>query len=407
MKCVLQICVEGNTGSTGRIAEEIGLLVMDKGWRSIIAFGRFPRPSKSELIRIGSYWDVYLHGILTRLTDRHCLGSRRATRSLVKKIEEISPDIIHLHHLHGYYINIKILFEYLKSKDIPVVWTFHDCWSFTGHCIYFDYVGCDKWRTVCFKCPQKKEYPGSLFIDRSRKNFYLKKTLFTSLSKMVIIPVSYWLENNVRESFLRNTRIETIHNGIDTSVFSPRDNADEVKKKYNVNGQFLILGVASPWSHRKGLYDFIRLSQLLTEEERIILVGLSRKQMKKLPKNIIGIQKTEDRQQLVDLYSASDVFVNPTLEDNFPTTNIEAIACGTPVITYKTGGSVEAISEDTGFIVEKGDVTGLYQAVQIVRKRGNDYYLVPCRNRALEFFSKQERFNEYLKIYEGLTKNDN
>ena len=197
MPTIFQICVEGNTGSTGRIAEEIGILAIQKGWNSFIAYGRFPRPSKSNLIQIGTDFDVYLHGLETRLFDRHCLGSKTATHNLVKQIKEIKPDIIHLHHLHGYYINIEILFDFLANASIPVVWTFHDCWSVTGHCAYFDFAGCEKWKTECNNCPEKREYPASIFIDRSRKNYYLKKSLFTSVKKMVVVPVSDWLKNIV------------------------------------------------------------------------------------------------------------------------------------------------------------------------------------------------------------------
>ena len=409
MPIIFQICVEGNTGSTGRIAEEIGILAIQKGWESYIAFGRFPRSSKSKLIRIGSDWEILLHGLRTRLFDQHCLGSNNATKKLLEQIVEIKPDIIHLHHLHGYYINIEILFNFLANASIPVVWTFHDCWSITGHCAYFDYVGCNKWKIECNKCQQKKEYPASLFIDRSTKNYYLKKTIFTSVRSMVVVPVSNWLENIVHDSFMGSIPIQTIHNGIDTSVFKPQSNTRETRKKYGVGERFMILGVASPWNKRKGLSDFIELSRRLNDDEVIVLVGLNDSQLKQLPSNVIGLTKTENRQELVELYSAADLFINPTWEDNFPTTNIESLACGTPLVTYRTGGSVEAISSKTGFIVEKGDISGLIKVIRNVKEIGKATFSDACRKRAVNLFSKDDRFAEYLVLYESLiqSKNEN
>lgn len=404
MPKLFQICIEGNTGSGGRIAEEIGILAIQRNWNSYIAFGRSPRPSKSNLIRIGSDWDVYLHGLKTRLFDRHCLGSKSATKKLVKKIEEIKPDIIHLHQIHGYYINIKILFDFLAKASIPVVWTFHDCWSITGHCAHFDFVCCDKWKTECNKCPQKREYPASLFIDRSTENYYLKKKLFLSVKQMVIVPVSNWLENIVQDSFLGNYPIQTIHNGIDTSVFKPQNNHLKTREKYNIGKRFMLLGVASPWTKKKGLSDFIKLSKLLLEDEIIVLIGLNNAQQKNLPNNILGLAKTENRQQLVDLYSAADILINPTWEDTFPTTNLESLACGTPIITYRTGGSVESVSPETGYIIEKGDIQELVKVIRAVKLIGKPSFSNACRKRAVALYSKDDRFIEYFDLYERIIK---
>jgi putative colanic acid biosynthesis glycosyltransferase len=406
MSIIIQICVEGNTGSTGRTAEDIGILAMQKGWQSFIAFGRFPRPSKSNLIRIGTNLDVYLHGLETRLFDRHCLGSKTATKKLIKQIEAIKPDIIHLHHLHGYYINIKVLFDFLSNTSIPIVWTFHDCWSITGHCAHFEYVGCDKWKTECKKCPQRKEYPASLFLDRSTKNYYLKKTLFTSVKNMVVVTVSNWLENIVRGSFMGFIPIQTINNGIDTSAFKPQNNTTKIREKYNISERFMVLGVAFPWTKRKGLNDFIEISKLLSKDEVIVLVGLNKVQLKQLPHNVIGLAKTDSRKELIEIYSAADLFINPTWEDSFPTTNLESLACGTPLVTYRTGGSVEAVSAETGFIVEKGDIQGLIRVIRNVKEIGKKSFSDACRNRALDLYSKNDRFTEYLNLYESLIKSN-
>lgn len=405
MPKILQITIDGNTGSTGRIAEAIGRLAMAHGWESYIAHGRYARPSESAIIQIGSYSDVLWHGFQTRVFDRHGLGSKKATIELVKKIEDFKPDVIQLHNIHGYYINMEVLFNYLSKTAIPVVWTFHDCWSITGHCAHFEFADCNKWKTECSKCHQKKEYPASYFIDRSKKNFHLKKRLFNSVQNMVVITPSNWLRNIVMESFMKEIPILTIPNGIDTTIFKPQSNSIEIKSKYHIGNRYMVLGVASPWSQKKGLSDFIELNKLLKEDEVIVLVGLSSSQLKNLPANIIGLAKTENRQELIDIYSAADLFINPTWEDNFPTTNLEALACGTPIATYHTGGSIEAVSPDTGFIVEKGDIQALVEIIKKLKESVKQQYAEACRKRAVELYSKDDRFKEYLDLYENLIRN--
>ncbi|WP_320113086.1 glycosyltransferase family 4 protein [Draconibacterium orientale] len=403
MKTLLQINVVVNSGSTGRITEEIGQTAMEQGWKNVIAFGRNQRPSQSELIKIGKEWDIRVHGLQTRLFDRHGLASKTATKKLVQQIQKINPDIIHLHNIHGYYLNIEILFRFLKQANIPVVWTLHDCWPITGHCVYFDYVGCEKWRRQCSRCPQKTSYPASYFIDRSNKNFKLKKELFSLVPNLTLVPVSNWLANILKESFLKNTPVKVIHNGINTEIFRPVSN-QVIRTKYNVKGKFILLGVASDWSPRKGLKDFIELRKKLDSSYIIILVGLSKKQIKNLPNKIIGIEKTNNIQQLAELYSASDVFLNPTYEDNFPTTNLESMACGTPVITYKTGGSPESIDQNTGMIVKKGDINGLILAINQIKEKGKVFYTGTCVTRVHQLYKKEDRYQEYLTLYNSILK---
>jgi len=404
---LLQIVVEGNTGSTGVVAESLGNIAMKMGWESYIAHGRFSRASNSVIIKIGRTIDILWHGIETRIFDRHGLGSRRATKKLISQIKQIKPDIIHLHHLHGYYINIKFLFEYLKTSKIPIVWTFHDCWAFTGHCAYFDFVGCTKWQSECFKCPQKTDYPASFFLDRSNKNFHLKKLLFTSIPNLYIVTVSDWLNKLVYESFFKGIKIKTIYNGTNLDIFKPYDNIDNLREKYNIPNKFVILGVASPWVRRKGLSEFIKLSACLKSDEVIVLVGLNFSQMKNLPSNIIGISKTENRQQLAEIYSSSDVFANLTLEDNFPTTNIEALACGTPVITYNTGGSPEAICSKTGIVVDKYSIASLINAIDEIKRIGKVNYIANCRKRAETYFMSDKQYLNYFELYkEIINSND-
>lgn len=407
MPKLLQISIEVNKGSVGRIVEQIGQLVLDNGWKSFVAYSRDSNPSSSELIKIGSRFDVYTHGIETRIFDRHGFGSKNATKELIKKIIQINPDIIHLHHLHGYFINVEILFEYLKASKIPVVWTFHDCWSFTGHCAFFDFVGCDKWKTECHHCEQKSEYPKSLLFDRSRLNYIDKKRIFNSIENLTLVPVSEWLSELIKESFLKEIEKEVIKNGIDLSTFFPKNSRTIIENKFNLKTK-IVLGVASTWEARKGLNEFLALNQILPPEHfTIILVGLSKDQIKKLPNSIIGIERTENVEELANFYSAADVFVNPTLEDTYPTTNLEAMACGTPVVTYNTGGSVESIDENTGFIVEKHDVQGIKNAIQKISEKGKNYYLKFCRDKASQQFDMNQKFNEYLHLYKRLLLNKN
>ena len=398
MKKLLQINSLVNIGSTGRIAEEIGELVMNNGWESYIAYGRGERLSKSETVKIGTNLDTKIHALQTRIFDNHGSGSKKATENFIKQIKQINPDIIHLHNIHGYYLNIVVLFKYLGNSKIPVVWTLHDCWSYTGHCAYYSFVKCEKWKTECNHCPQKGSYPAGLFLDNSKKNFIKKKELFNSVNNLTVIPVSNWLANDVKHSFLSDYNIKVINNGINLNVFDKKESSD-LLKKFNLKGKFVILGVANVWDNRKGLKDFILLSKHLKNDESVILVGLNKHQLKNLPANIIGIQRTESTIELAEFYNLADVYLNPTWEDNFPTTNLESLACGTPVITYDTGGSPEAISCDTGFIVEQGNVLGVIDKIRMIKKKRKEFFTQNCRERAIKFFNKEEKYLEYLNLY--------
>lgn len=403
MKKLLQINSVVNSGSTGRIAEEIAHTAIASGWESYIAFGRNERYSESNLIRIENDLGIKMHGLQTRLFDRHGLGSVKSTKLFIQQVDKIKPDIIHLHNIHGYYINIEILFNYLSKVDVPVVWTLHDCWSITGHCTHFSYVGCEKWRTKCYSCPQKNEYPASLFIDRSEKNYILKSELFNSLSNLTLVPVSQWLSDILKDSFLQKYPSSVINNGINTSVFKPTGN-NEFRERYGLQNKFILLGVAGIWSQRKGLEDFIELSKTLGADYQIILVGLTRKQKDQLPVEILGIERTESVEELAELYASSDVYINTTYEDTFPTTNLESLACGTPVITYNTGGSPESIDESTGIVVEQGNISKLVEAIRVIKDNGKQYYSDACVNRVNRLYKKEDRYKEYIDLYESLIK---
>lgn len=342
-----------------------------------------------------------MHGLQTRLFDRHGLASKSATKELVRQLYKINPNIIHLHNIHGYYLNFEILFEFIKQANIPIVWTLHDCWPITGHCVHFEFAECEKWKTQCSHCPEKKSYPASYFIDRSTKNFNLKNELFSTVIDLTLVPVSSWLANILNDSFLNNKPVKVIHNGINTEIFQPTF-VQKFRVKQNLKSKFIILGVTSVWGPRKGLNDFIKLSNKLSSNFQIVLVGLTKKQIANLPKNVIGIEKTENVQELAELYSLGDVFVNPTYEDNFPTTNLEAMACGTPVITYKAGGSPEAVDKNTGIVIEKGDIEGIVHAIMDVKSNGKIHYTTKCRERVLSHFNKEDRHMEYIKLYEEI-----
>lgn len=380
--------------STGRITESIGRLAKERGWDCYIVHGaRYARPgSCMQSIQAVSKWGEYAHFAESLLFDNHGLASRNSTKAVVEQIKLINPDIIQLHCVHGYYMNYKLLFEYLNTTNLPVVWTFHDCWAFTGHCAHFVTAGCEKWKNEgCHDCPLKGDYPKAL-IDRSSRNYRLKKELFTANNNLHIVAVSEWLASFTRESFLGDKDIRVINNGVDIHVFKPYGEKS--------SDRFSIVGVASAWNKDKGLYDFYQLREALPADFDITLIGLTAEQIKNLPQGIKGISRTDSVEQLAQLYSDANVLVNPTYADSFPTVNMEALACGTPVITYRTGGSPEIIDEKTGVVVEQGDIEGLITAIK--RMKNQPLSTKECRNRAVTLYDKDKRFTDYVNLYESL-----
>lgn len=364
---VLMINVVCGIRSTGRICTDLATALEAQGHEVKIAYGRenVPEQFKKFAVRIGSDIDVKIHGIKARLFDGAGFGSKFATIRFIKWVEEYDPDVIHLHNIHGYYINAAILFNYLKTCGKKIIWTLHDCWCFTGHCVYFDYVNCDKWKKQCGNCPQKSEYPARIGPDMSQQHYELKKTLFTGIKNMILVTPSQWLANLISESYMNEYPIKVIYNGVDTSVFKPTES--DVKDRYNISNKKIVLGVAAVWDKRKGQSTFIKLAKRLDTIYQIVLIGLNIDQINKLPSNIIGIERTNSIRELAELYSAAYVFVNPTLEDNYPTTNIEAIACGTPVITFETGGSSES-ARMYGVSVSKKNIEELVSAIESIDK---------------------------------------
>lgn len=385
---VLMINVVCGIRSTGRICTDLATALEKQGHEVKIAYGReqVPEQFQKYAVRIGNDLDVKLHGVRARLVDGTGFGSKRATEKFIEWVKEYDPDIVHLHNLHGYYVNVEVLFKYLKTCGKKIIWTLHDCWAFTGHCTYFDYVGCEKWKYGCESCSQKKEYPACNGLDMSKKNYIIKRKIFTSIPNMTIVTPSQWLADLVKQSYLSEYPTLVIHNGIDTSIFKPT--LSNVAEQYHCEEKKIILGVAAIWDRRKGLDTFLKLSEILDSSFQIILVGLNKKQIEKLPKNIIGIEKTNNVKELVELYSAAKVFVNPTLEDNYPTTNLEAIACGTPVITYNTGGSPES-ARLYGECTKQKCFEDIYEIV----KNTKEYEL---SNKEIDFTIMVQ---EYLQVY--------
>jgi glycosyltransferase involved in cell wall biosynthesis len=389
--------------STGQLVENIGKVAISKGWESYVAYGRAARSSQSELIKIGNNRDNILHGMETRLFDGHGLGSKNATRKLIKQINEIKPDIIQLHNIHGYYLNYEIFFKYLSETNIPVVWSLHDCWTMTGHCSHFTLVGCYKWKTECYNCPLKSSYPAS-WSDKSRRNYRLKKAVFTTLNNVTMISASKWLGGVIKESYLSKYPLKIIPNGIDTDVFLPRTNTNEVKRKYGLENKFVIMGVGSIWGAEKGLYDYYKLSEILTDNYVIVLVGMSEKQIKNLPKRIIGISRTDSVEELSQLYSVADVITSLSYLEAFGLTPIEGFACGTPAIVYNCTSTPELITPETGLIVEPGNIDEVVSAIETIKKRGKLYYSENCRKQAIATYKKEDRFGDYIKLYEEILK---
>ncbi|MHC1775892.1 MAG: glycosyltransferase [Lentimicrobium sp.] len=390
------------TDAPGRIAEEIGKVLISNGHESYIGYGRYTRPISSKAIKIGNSTDQLIHVLKTRMFDTHGFSSTTATEKFIEELRRIDPDVIHLHNLHGYYLNVEVLFNNLKTTTKPIVWTLHDCWPFTGHCSHYDYVGCDRWKTKCFSCPNIKAYPASWLRDSSTGNFLRKKELFIGLESMIIVAPSQWLADQVKESFLKDYPVEVFSNGVNLFTFKPNQENDSLKARYGLSGKKFILGVASFWGRHKGLEDFIRLSSLISDDASIVLIGLDKKQQEGLPANIIGLSRTENVDELAAFYSAADVFVNPTYVDTFPTTNLEALACGTPVVTYNTGGSPESVDQETGMVVEKGNLTGLSEAIKSVLDQGKNHYAEKCIARAQLLYNKDECYLKYLDLYKKM-----
>ena len=392
---ILQINSVCGIRSTGKICTDLAAVLKANGHESKIIYGREYAPEKFSSIskRITTDTEVRMHALGARIFDNSGFASNAATKRFIEEIEAYNPDIIHLHNLHGYYINVQMLFEYLKAQSRPVVWTLHDCWAFTGHCAHYSFVGCDKWQSGCFDCPQRSQYPKS-FSDFSKRNFNKKRASFCGVENMNLIVPSHWLAHQLSSSYLSGYPTTVIPNGIDLSVFKPT--SSRVREKYGIGDGKIILGVASAWSERKGLSDFVKLSNLVGEEYKIVLVGV--KNRRGLPENIITIPLTDSQEELAAIYTEAYVFYNPSREETMGLTTVEAMACGTPVIAYNLTAIPEVVGNG-GIIVP---VPTPEAVLPILEKVGN-IESDDCIRCAFEY-EKSRSFREYIKIYEELMK---
>lgn len=392
-----------DVGSTGRIMLQIANAAREYGhkvWTYSIARKESAFPPEGHKY-YGSYVSYCVHYVLGKITGCNGMFSLMPTLKLIVEMQRIKPDVIHLHNLHGFSINLPLLFRYLKRSKTQVIWTLHDCWAFTGHCAHYSAVGCSKWKTGCYACPIYKAYPESI-VDNSKWMWSAKNKWFLNMPNMILATPSKWLEEQAKESFLREYPIRVINNGIDIKEFSFTPN--EFREKHGIpKEKSIVLGVAFGWGHKKGMDVFLQLVNLLGDGYQIVLVGTNDNIDAQLPSNILSIHRTNDQKELAEIYSAADVLVNPTREDTFPTVNIESLACGTPVITFRTGGSPEIIDHTCGSVVECDDVDALKR--EIIRIcNDKPYSRDACIKRALQFDQK-DKFKEYVKLYEDMARN--
>jgi len=395
-------------GSTGKIMLQIAKAARNQGVEMLTLSTRqqakryTPMPQAPEgHAYYGSFIGNNLHFVLARITGKYGCYSRYSTFKMLRKLKAIKPDLIHLHNLHAAYLNLEMLVRYINKEHIPVVWTLHDCWAFTGKCPHFDLIGCEKWKTGCFDCPQLSNYPQSR-LDCSKAMWQRKKQWFTSIEELTLVTPSEWLAGLVKQSFLKNASVRVINNGIDLSVFKPTES--DFRKKYHCEDKYVLLGVAFGWGVRKGLDVFVELASRLDKSYQIVLVGTDEHIEKQLPGSIIPIRRTHSQQELAQIYSAADLFINPTREENYPTVNMEALACGTPVLTFRTGGSPEILDKTCGNVVECDDLQGLIHEIRRI-KETVPYSENACLDRS-KSFDMHQRFNEYLELYKKCTENN-
>lgn len=387
--------------STGRIMLEIQKCAESVGYETISFVGRPPRTDEVKGRIFGNWISFWSHVLITTVFDAQGYGSYFATKKLIRWLREENPDIIHLHNLHGYYLHIPMFCHYLKEEYRgKVFWTFHDCWPVTGHCAHFVSASCMKWRTECCKCPKKTDYPISLFIDASKRNYLMKKKYFSQIPNLTIIVPSQWLKNVVKQSFLYDKRVEVVNNGIDFEKFNV-DKDYTIFEKYHIPAnKKIILGVSSVWNKSKGFFDFINLSKALSNEYHIVLVGLTKMQKKKLPIEITGIEKIQCRDELIKIYSNAHIFLNPSIEESFSLVTVEAMACGVPVIVLNTSAVSELVDESCGEILSEHNPQNYIDAIlkienrklkaDDIRKHAQKYNIRSMTQRVLELYEELE-----------------
>lgn len=400
MRIVQINCVYG-TASTGRIVKGIEECARENGMECVAAYSQ-GMADDAQAFHFGSTAEQKLHALLSRVTGLQGYFSHFGTRTLLKRLDEIKPDIVHLHNLHSNNINLKMLLKYLAKNDIATVLTLHDCWFFTGKCCHFTMAGCKRWKTGCGNCSNLKEDNKSYFLDRTRKMLYDKKRWFGQIPRLAVVGVSDWVTDLARESFVLSDAVlyRTIHNGIDLDSFYPRKT--DLKQKFGLDGKFVALGLAMGMSKRKGYYDFLKLLKILPEDVKLVLAGLTKEQIEHLPEDIVGIERTHDVNRLAEIYSMADVFLNPSYEDTFGLVNAEALACGAPVITYRTGGCTEIVDDTCGIVIDCGSVEQMREAISVLEKQ--PFSGQACTARANRF-NQWDRYRDYVNLYKEMAGN--
>lgn len=397
---VIQVNSTLNSGSTGRIAYQLHQCLDQNDIANRIAFGYGDR-SDPVGFSLYSKLGTHLHSFLSRRLCMQGLCSVWQTKRLIRFLKRENPDIIHLHNIHGHYLNYVILFRFLKKWNKPIVWTLHDCWSFTGKCAHYFGAGCDKWKTGCYECPNLKTYPDSTF-DGSRRNYRLKKKYFSQVKNLTVVCNSQWLKSQVEQSFLQKHRIQLIYNGVDTQVFRPSSvDPRELKRKYGIpQDKFIILGVSGVWKKDKGFDTFLQLADHIADSSLIVLVGVTPAQKENLPKNVIGITKTENANELAEIYSLADVLLNPSREETFGMVAAESMACGTPVIVSNTTACPEIVKRGTGHIVDANDLQDILHAIDAIRDTDSRQYKEKCVDNIKNSFTLELMCSQYYELYQ-------
>lgn len=397
---ILQINTVSGYGSTGRICTDLATVLQTQGHECFIAYGQLTTDYKN-FFKIGSKFENHLHNVGSRLLGKQGYFTKKGTKGLIVYIKEVNPDVIHLHNLHGNYLNLKILFDFLSIAEIPIVWTLHDCWAFTGKCAHYTDVGCYKWQTKCHHCPQVKKYPPSLFLDKSKQMYEDKKRWFTSVKNMTIVPVSNWLASEVEKSFLAKYPIIPIYNWVNHTIFKPKEG--NLKSKYGIDERkFVILGVGAAWKKNNNkLQDFIQLSKLISNDMQIVLVGQAKGQAR-IPENILHIPYLHGTNKLAEVYSMADAYVHASTEDTFGKVIAEAMSCGTPAIVYNSTACPEIVGEGCGYVVEKRDISGIYKALQEIQANGKQQYSANCIKHVRNNYDYYENTKKTIELYKKL-----
>lgn len=386
---LLEINVSSGMLSTGRICTDIAHGFVDKGNEACVAFGRDNYNRGIATVPVSNAFNILVDAFKSRIFDNSGFNNKIKTIKFIRWVKKYDPDIIHIHNVTGYYINVEILYKYLKTCNKKIIWTLHDCWPFTGHCAYFG--KCEQWKDGCKNCKHKYLFPKSILLNKAKKHYLKKKELFTGIPNMTIVTPSQWLADLVKQSYLKEYDVKVINNGINLENFVKSESV--LRERHNLREKKIVLGVASPWDKRKGYDDFLKLPELLGNEYQVVMIGLNKKQMKEIPSSILGFQRTDSVNELAQWYSTSNVFVNTTYEDNYPTVNLECQACGTPAITYKTGGSVESVPVEN--VVEQGNIDELVKKIKLVCN---------AKNELFKPFGISDMVNKYIELYMGIVE---